>query len=146
MSRNIFDGGKASEKYSITKDSIKLQELNLNKIEQTVLLNSIQTYLDVYSNQSVTRLRKRSLLRFKENVEATELKLEAGTVTPTVLAEAKSKLAKAKYELILAKGNLNNSISKFKSITKFKVVPNKLPLPNFSFIAPSSKEEAPKTI
>ena len=144
LSRNIFDGGEAFEKYSIAKDNIKLQELNLNKIEQKVLLNSIKTYLDVYSNQSVTRLRKRSLLRFKENVEATELKLEAGTVTPTVLAEAKSKLAKAKYELILAEGNLNNSISKFKSITKFKVVPNKLPLPNLSFTAPSSKEEAIK--
>ena len=31
----------------------------------------------------------------KENVEATRLKLEAGTVTPTILAEAQSKLAKA---------------------------------------------------
>ena len=144
LSRNIFDGGEASEKYSIAKDNVKLQELNLNKIEQKVLLNSIKTYLEVYSNQSVTRLRKRSLLRFKENVEATELKLEAGTVTPTVLAEAKSKLANAKYELILAEGNLNNSIFKFKSITKFKVIPDKLPLPNLSFKVPSSKEEAIK--
>jgi outer membrane protein TolC len=68
----------------------------LNKI---VILETIKAYLDVYTNQSVVRLRKRSLIRFKENVTATKLKLQAGTVTPTVLAESEAKLAKANYEL-----------------------------------------------
>ena len=72
-------------------------------------MNSIRAYLDVYSNQSVVSLRK-SLDRFKENVDATELKLQAGTVTPTTLAEAQSKLAKAQYDLILSEGNLEKAI------------------------------------
>jgi TolC family type I secretion outer membrane protein len=144
LSKNIFDGGEAYEKISIAKENIKLEQYNLNIIEQKIILNSIRAFLDVYSNQSVVSLRKKSLDRFKENVDATELKLQAGTVTPTTLAEAQSKLAKAQYDLILSEGNLEKAISKFKSITKFKVVPNKLSLPNSTFIPPDKKNKTVK--
>ena len=144
LSKNIFDGGEAYEKISIAKENIKLEQYNLSIIEQKIILNSIRAYLDVYSNQSVVSLRKKSLERFKENVDATELKLQAGTVTPTTLAEAQSKLAKAQYDLILSEGNLEKAISKFKSITKFKVVPNKLSLPDSTFIPPDTKNKTVK--
>jgi len=144
LSKNIFDGGEAYEKVSIAKENIKLEQYNLNIIEQKIILNSIRAYLDVYSNQSVVSLRKKSLDRFKENVDATELKLQAGTVTPTTLAEAQSKLAKAQYDLILSEGNLEKAISKFKSITKFKVVPNKFSLPNSNFTPPDTKNKTVK--
>ena len=144
LSKKILDGGEAFEKYSIAMDNIKLQENKLKLIEQKVILNAVNSYLDVYTNQSFFSLRKRSLERFKENVEATRLKLEAGTVTPTILAEAQSKLAKANYDLILAEGNLKNAISKFKSITKFKVVPNKLYLPSLNFREPKTENETIK--
>ena len=144
LSKKILDGGEAFEKYSIAMDNIKLQENKLKLIEQEVILNAVNSYLDVYTNQSFFSLRKRSLERFKENVEATRLKLEAGTVTPTILAEAQSKLAKANYDLILAKGNLKNAVSKFKSITKFKVVPNKFYLPSLNFKEPKTENETIK--
>ena len=144
LSKNIFDGGKAYEKKSIAKENVKLEQLQLNIIKQRIILNSIRAYLDVYSNQSVVSLRKKSLDRFKENVDATELKLQAGTVTPTTLAEAQSKLAKAQYDLILSEGNLEKSISKFKSITKFKTIPNKLSLPISRFILPDTKSKTVK--
>ncbi len=144
LSKNIFDGGEAYEKISIAKENIKLEQYNLNIIEQKIILNTIRAYLDVYSNQSVVSLRKKSLERFKENVDATELKLQAGTVTPTTLAEAQSKLAKAQYDLILSEGNLEKAISKFKSITKFKVVPNKFSLPNLNFSPPNTKNKTVK--
>ena len=144
LSKNIFDGGEAYEKISIAKENIKLEQYNLNIIEQKIILNSIRAYLDVYSNQSVVSLRKKSLDRFKENVGATELKLQAGTVTPTTLAEAQSKLAKAQYDLILSEGNLEKAISKFKSITKFKVIPNKFSLPNSNFTPPDTKNKTIK--
>ena len=144
LSKNIFDGGEAYEKISIAKENIKLEQYNLRIIEQKIILNSIRAYLDVYSNQSVVSLRKKSLDRFKENVDATELKLQAGTVTPTTLAEAQSKLAKAQYDLILSEGNLEKAISKFKSITKFKVIPNKFSLPNSNFTPPDTKNKTVK--
>ena len=144
LSKKILDGGEAFEKYSIAMDNIKLQENKLKLIEQKVILNAVNSYLDVYTNQSFFNLRKRSLERFKENVEATRLKLEAGTVTPTILAEAQSKLAKANYDLILAEGNLKNAVSKFKSITKFKVVPNKFYLPSLNFKEPKTENETIK--
>ena len=144
LSKNIFDGGEAYEKISIAKENIKLEQYNLNIIEQKIILNCIRAYLDVYSNQSVVSLRKKSLDRFKENVDATELKLKAGTVTPTTLAEAQSKLAKAQYDLILSEGNLEKAISKFKSITKFNVIPNKFSLPNSNFTPPDTKNKTVK--
>ena len=141
LSKKIFDGGESFEKYRIAKDNIRLNELKLIKVEQEVILEAIKAYLDVYTNQSVVRLRKRSLIRFKENVTATKLKLQAGTVTPTVVAESEAKLANANYELILAKGNLNKSISKFKSVTGFKSIPNNLKLPTVKFTIPKTEEK-----
>ena len=141
LSKKVLDGGEAFEKYSIAMDNIKLAKIKLRLTHQKIILNAVNSYLNVYSNQSVVNLRKRSLERFIENVEATSLKLEAGTVTPTILAEAQSKLAKANYDLILAQGNLKNAISQFKSITKFKVIPNKLSLPILSFKAPKTENE-----
>ena len=141
LSKKLLDGGEAFEKYSIAMNNLKLQVIKLKLIHQKVILNAVNSYLDVYSNQSVVRLRKRSLERFKENVEAARLKLEAGTVTPTILAESRSKLAKANYDLILAEGNLKSAISKFKSITKFNVIPNRLSLPVLSFKPPKTENE-----
>lgn len=60
------------------------------------------------------------------------------------MAEAQSKLAKANYDLILAEGNLKNAVSKFKSITKFKVVPNKFYLPSLNFKEPKTENETIK--
>ncbi len=145
LSKKIFDGGESFEKYRIAKDNVKLNELKLLQIEQKLILETIKAYLDVYTNQSVVSLRKRSLTRFKENVTATKLKLEAGTVTPTVLAESEAKLAKANYELILAEGNLKKSVSKFKSVTNFKSIPNNLILPTVKFKIPTKVEEILKT-
>ncbi len=144
ISKNIFDGGEAFEKHSIAEDTLKLQKASLIKVKQKIILEAIKAYLDVYTNQSVVRLRKRSLKRFEENVEATKLKLEAGTVTPTVLAEAQSKYAKAKYELILAEGNLNNHTSKLKSITKISNIPINLKLPKLNFRIPKTVNKAVK--
>ena len=141
LSKKIFDGGEGFEKFRIAKDNIKLNELKLLQIEQKLILETIKAYLDVYTSQSVVRLRKKSLLRFRENVTATKLKLEAGTVTPTVLAESEAKLAKSNYELVLAEGNLKKSISKFKSVTNFKSIPNNLILPNVKFKIPAKVEE-----
>ena len=141
LSKKIFDGGEGFEKFRIAKDNIKLNELKLLQIEQKLILETIKAYLDVYTSQSVVRLRKKSLLRFRENVTATKLKLEAGTVTPTVLAESEAKLAKSNYELVLDEGNLKKSISKFKSVTNFKSIPNNLILPNVKFKIPAKVEE-----
>ena len=141
LSRNIFDGGKEYEATLIANENIKLQELKLKVVEQSVILKAIKSYLDVYKNQSVLNLRNKSFNRFKEHVEATKLKLAAGTVTPTIVAESSAKLAKAKYDVILAEGNLNNSFSSFKSITKVKNIPINLNLPKINFYVPKTSKE-----
>ena len=141
LSRNIFDGGKEYEATLIANENIKLQDLKLKVVEQSVILKAIKSYLDVYKNQSVLNLRNKSFNRFKEHVEATKLKLAAGTVTPTIVAESSAKLAKAKYDVILAEGNLNNSFSLFKSITKVKNIPINLNLPKINFYVPKTSKE-----
>ncbi len=141
LSKNIFDGGKEYEATLIANENIKLQDLKLKVVEQSVILKAIKSYLDVYKNQSVLNLRNKSFNRFKEHVEATKLKLAAGTVTPTIVAESSAKLAKAKYDVILAEGNLNNSFSSFKSITKVKNIPINLNLPKINFYVPKTSKE-----
>ena len=141
LGKNLFDGGEEYEKKAIAKENIKLQRAKVEVVRQSILLKSIKSYLDIYSSQFVLKLRKTSLSRFQEYVDAANFKLAAGTVTPTVVAEANAKLAKARYELILAEGNRNNAFSIFKSITKIKEIPLNLLLPKIKFNLPKTKEE-----
>ena len=53
LSKNLFDGGESFERYRIAKDNIRLNELRLYKVEQDIILETIEAYLDVYTNQSV---------------------------------------------------------------------------------------------
>jgi len=141
LSKNLFDGGKKYEKTLIAKDNVKMHIQKLKVVEQNVILKGVKAYLDVYSSQSVVKLRSISLERFKGHVKAANLKLSAGTVTPTVVAESDARLAKAKYEFILAEGNSKNAFSSFKSITKIKNIPLDLKLPIAHLIIPLSEEK-----
>ena len=70
LSKNLFDGGKKYEKTLIAKDNVKMHIQKLKVVEQNVILKGVKAYLDVYSSQSVVKLRSISLERFKGHVKA----------------------------------------------------------------------------
>ncbi len=121
LSKNLYDGGQ-------TKENVRLAQINLQKAsasyaqsEQTVILTTIEAYLEVSKAQREVILHNKNLTRLEAHVNAAKIRVEAGAATPTRLAEANARFARAKSDAILSQTRLNNAEDKFHSLTGMKV-------------------------
>ena len=87
------------------------------KSEQTVILKAIEAYLDLSKARREVRLHQENLTRLEAHVNAAKIKVEAGAATPTRLAEAKARYARAQSDALLAKTQLHNAEDSFHSLT-----------------------------
>ena len=77
----------------------------------------ISAHLDVLSAQKAFDIRDANERRLFAHTEAARIRLEAGTSTPTRLAEAKARLARAQSDKILAKSELQSAVEAYQSLT-----------------------------
>ena len=117
LSKNIYDGGQ-------TKEKTRLAEINLHKAsaiyaktEQGVILGTIEAYLNVSKAGREVKLHARNLTRLKAHVNAAKIRVDAGAATPTRLAEARARYARAQSDAILAETRLTNAEDSFRSLT-----------------------------
>ena len=117
LSKNLYDGGQ-------TKENTRLAEINLQqasaiyaKTEQGVILGTIEAYLNVLKAGREVKLHARNLTRLKAHVTAAKIRVDAGAATPTRLAEARARYARAQSDSILAKTRLTNAEDSFRSLT-----------------------------
>ena len=117
LSKNLYDGGQ-------TKENTRLAEINLQqasaiyaKTEQGVILGTIEAYLNVLKAGREVKLHARNLTRLKAHVTAAKIRVDAGAATPTRLAEARARYARAQSDSILSKTRLTNAEDSFRSLT-----------------------------
>ena len=117
VSKNLYDGGQ-------TKTNRKLSEIELDQatasylaVEQNVILSSIETYLTVLKSRREVDLNKSNLNRLRAHINAALIRVEAGAATPTRLAETEARLARAKFNSLVAATDLANAEDAYKSLT-----------------------------
>ena len=117
LSKNLYDGGQ-------TKEKVRLAEINLQqasaiyaKTEQGIILGTIEAYLNVLKAGREVKLHARNLTRLKAHVTAAKIRVDAGAATPTRLAEAHARYARAQSDSILAETRLSNAEDSFRSLT-----------------------------
>ena len=120
---------------------MKLAEIQLDQatanylaIEQNVILTSIEAYLNVLKSRRDVALSNSNLKRLQAHVHAVQIRVEAGAATPTRLAEAVARHARAKSNALVAATNLQNAEDDYKSLTglqagdlAFPATPENLP-------------------
>ncbi len=134
VAKNLYDGGQ-------TLANMKHAEIQLDQvtadylaIEQNVILTSIEAYLNVLKSRREVALSNSNLKRLQAHVNAARIRVEAGAATPTRLAEAAARLARAKSNALVAATNLQNAEDDYKSLTglqagdlAFPATPDNLP-------------------
>ena len=116
LSKNLYDGGQSKENVRLAQINLQIASANYTKIEQAVILSTIEAYLDVSRASREVELHSKNLTRLEAHVNATKIRVEAGAATPTRLAEAKARYARAKSESILSKTRLSNAEDNFRSL------------------------------
>ncbi len=117
LSKNLYDGGQAKENVRLAQINLQMASASYAKSEQAVILTTIEAYLDVSKARREVKLHDKNLARLEAHVNATKIRVEAGAATPTRLAEAKARYARAKSDAILTQTRLNNAEDNFRSLT-----------------------------
>ncbi len=117
LSKNLYDGGQTKEKLRLAEINLQQASAIYAKTEQGVILGTIEAYLNVLKAGREVKLHARNLNRLEAHVKAAKIRVDAGAVTPTRLAEARARYARAQSDSILAETKLTNDEDIFRSLT-----------------------------
>lgn len=117
LSRNLYDGGQTRENTELRQLQTDMAEAKYRVTEQQVLIDAIGTYLAVVKARKEVDLNKANVSRLEEHVTAARVRLEAGASTRTALAQAESRLSRARTTLIAALTAMRNAEDGFLSLT-----------------------------
>jgi outer membrane protein len=110
----LFDGG--SRKYAIeaTKEKVLAVRQNLVSVEQDVLLQAVQAYMDVRREAETVTLRRNNVRVIKEELRAAQDRFDVGEVTKTDVALAEARLAASTAQLAAAEGGLEQARARYR--------------------------------
>ena len=139
-SYNISDGNLSKSKVLIDEALYKIAKLQLRELEQKVLLDTINSYLNVLRDQKFVELSNNNVAVLERQFLEIRDRFQLGEVTRTDVSQAESALAAAKANLTAKVGSLKISSELFLSLVGIK--PYKLMNIKTNFKLPSSLEIA----
>ncbi len=127
LNQPLFDGFKTLESVRQAKAGVKAGQQNLLAVEQKVLLDAANAYMNVVRDRQIVRLRRRNIQVLKEQLDATRARFAVGEVTKTDVQQAKAALAKARSDYAQAKAQLAASVAAYERVVGHK--PGRLGFP-----------------
>lgn len=113
----LFDFGRNRLGIEIAEESVLATRQGLIGVEQSVLLDAVNAYVDVGYQSSVVALRESNVRLIGEELRAATDRFEVGEVTRTDVALAQAALAAARSGLATAQGNLMLARERYKAAT-----------------------------
>ncbi|MEO1610524.1 MAG: TolC family outer membrane protein [Pseudomonadota bacterium] len=128
LNQNIFHGFRIRHAVNAAEANIQAGRAILRATEQTVFLDAVTTFMDVIHDTKVIKLRENNVLALSQYLQGTRERLAVSEATRTDLAQSRTRLAQAVYELELARANLKASRARYQRVIKH--APNRLVVPN----------------
>ena len=116
LSKNLYDGGKSAANTKAAEISLQISEMAYLKTEQAVITEGISAFLSVIKTRKEAEIQRANIQRLEEHVKAAKIRVAAGATTPTSVAEAEARLAKATSNGISAENGLVNAEDVFSSL------------------------------
>lgn len=140
ITQNIYAGGRTKAEIRRSKHRVSAERARLKIVEQQVLLDGVTGYMNVFREQAVLKLNIGNEQVLARQLEATLDRFNVGEVTRTDVAQAESRVARAKAVRIQAEGELKVSRSLYKRVVG--VAPIAVPRPEYPAPLPNNAEEA----
>lgn len=102
----LFDFGRRDLGIKIAEETVLATRKELISIEQQVLFDAVNAYVDVRLQQEIVALRQSNVRLITKELRAAEDRFEVGEITRTDVAIAEARLAAARANLAAAEGNL----------------------------------------
>ena len=120
VTQNIFQGGQTLSATEEAESKVLAERARLVSTEQSVLLNAVTAYMDVFRDSAVLKLTVNNEKVLARQLEATQDRFNVGEVTRTDVAQAEARLSGAQADRIQAEGDLETSRGVFKQIVGVK--------------------------
>jgi len=117
FSKNIFDGGQSRENLKLAEIQLERATASYRNTEQGVMLEAVQSYLDLSQSYQQVELQNNNITRLEKHVAAAKVNLVEGIGTPTSLAEAEARYARAQADRALFTTSLENAKDLFSKLT-----------------------------
>ena len=112
----IYDGGSNKFAIEAAKETVLATRQSLISVEQNVLLDAVQAYMDVRRETETVALRQNNLRVIREELRAAQDRFDVGEVTKTDVALAEARLASSLAQLEAAKGALQQAKARYKQV------------------------------
>lgn len=106
LSQPLFTGGKLKLGNEISKDNLKLTELQLDKTKKDTVLSTVQAYIDVYDAISTLGVLQKSKEALDENYKIQTEKYNLRMVTKPEYREAERSLKAMEAQIVEQQGNI----------------------------------------
>lgn len=136
VTQSLYSGGQTVAAIGSAEYAVLTGRAVLAGVEQTVLLNAVKAYVNVFREQAVLELRINNEQVLKRQLEATSDRFEVGEITRTDVHQAEARLARATADRIQAEGDLASSRAAYLNV--IGVAPEKLTRPMIALNLPAS--------
>jgi outer membrane protein len=109
----IYDGGSNKFAIEAAKETVLATRQSLISVEQNVLLDAVQAYMDVRRETETVTLRQNNLRVIQEELRAAQDRFDVGEVTKTDVALAEARFASSLAQLEAAKGALQQAKARY---------------------------------
>ncbi|MAC77737.1 MAG: transporter [Rhodobacteraceae bacterium] len=115
-SQLLWDGGASRMNVQAAQQTVLASRESLRSIEQTVLFNAVQAYMNVVTANEFLRLAQSNRHVLEEELRASRDRFEVGEVTRTDVALSEAQLAAAESNVADARGNVVSAQATFVQI------------------------------
>lgn len=109
----LYTGGQIANQTEAAETRIDVQEVVLDGVEQSVLLDAVTAYADVRRDEVLVDVALNSVEVLREQLRAAEERFEVGEVTRTDVEQARARVAASQSTLAAARGQLAVSRESF---------------------------------
>jgi len=140
VTQPLYTGGAVDAAVDEADANVQGSRADMFTTEQSVLLEAVTAYVDVIQAESTLELQINNVQRLEKQLQATRDRFRVGEVTRTDVAQAESRLARARADRTTAEGTLVEARVEFERVVG--VVPNDLSQPAVASNLPASREQA----
>src|SRR5579859_6122821 len=113
VDQTLYAGGKISGNLDVAQHLRDAEDARLHAVEQGVLLDAAQAYVDVLQAQAVLELEQGNGKVLQQALDAAQANFDNGEVTHTDVDQAKARLAGTQAALIQAQGAVTASMAAY---------------------------------
>ncbi len=140
LSQSLYSGGQTVAAIASAENAVLAGRAELTGIEQTVLLNAVKAYVNVFRSQAILELRVGNEQVLKRQLEATSDRFEVGEITRTDVHQAEARLARTTADRIQAEGDLISNRATYRNV--IGAAPEKLSRPVMALNLPDGPDQS----